>query len=49
MKPQNAAALVVAGMVSVLVHPIIGSRRMESEPTGTQATVNPEHPAGEGG
>jgi hypothetical protein len=28
MKPQNAAALVAAGMLSVLVYPMIGLRRL---------------------
>jgi hypothetical protein len=28
MKPQSAAALVAAGMVSVLAYPIIGLRRL---------------------
>lgn len=30
MKPQNAAALVAAGMLSVLVYPILGLRRLRS-------------------
>jgi Kef-type K+ transport system membrane component KefB len=31
MKPQNAAALVAAGMLSVLVYPIVGMRRLPKE------------------
>ena len=34
MKPQNAAALVAAGMLSVLVYPIIGMRRLQRETAG---------------
>jgi Kef-type K+ transport system membrane component KefB len=30
MKPQNAAALVAAGMLSVMIYPIIGLRRLSS-------------------
>jgi hypothetical protein len=35
MKPQNAAALVAAGMLSVLIYPLIGLRWLEkgSKPT----------------
>jgi Kef-type K+ transport system membrane component KefB len=32
MKPQNAAALVAAGMLSVLIYPIIGLRRLRADP-----------------
>ena len=32
MKPQNAAALVAAGMLSVLVFPILGLRRLRTDP-----------------
>ena len=32
MKPQNAAALVAAGMLSVLVYPILGLRRLRADP-----------------
>ena len=32
MKPQNAAALVAAGMLSVLVYPIVGMRRLQNDP-----------------
>ena len=49
MKPQNAAALVAAGMLSVLVYPIIGLRKLGSPPKGAQATASPEHPADESG
>jgi hypothetical protein len=34
MKPQNAAALVAAGMLSVLVYPIVGMRRLQRETAG---------------
>jgi Kef-type K+ transport system membrane component KefB len=37
MKPQNAAALVAAGMLSVLVYPIIGMRRLPKESTSGAA------------
>ena len=49
MKPQNAAALVAAGMLSVLIYPIIGLRRLGSQPKGAQSTASPELPADEGG
>jgi Kef-type K+ transport system membrane component KefB len=32
MKPQNAAALVAAGMLSVLVYPIVGMRQLHNDP-----------------
>jgi Kef-type K+ transport system membrane component KefB len=32
MKPQNAAALVAAGMLSVLIYPILGLRRLRADP-----------------
>jgi xanthine/uracil permease len=32
MKPQNAAALVAAGMLSVLIYPILGFRRLRADP-----------------
>jgi hypothetical protein len=35
MKPQNAAALVAAGMLSVLVYPIVGMRRLQNDPAST--------------
>jgi hypothetical protein len=34
MKPQNASALAAAGMLSVLVYPILGSARSEPAPAG---------------
>jgi Kef-type K+ transport system membrane component KefB len=43
MKPQNAAALVAAGMLSVLVYPIIALRRLRTAPTGAdQARGSPD-------
>jgi hypothetical protein len=30
MKPQNAAALIAAGMLSVLVYPMLGLRRLRA-------------------
>jgi Kef-type K+ transport system membrane component KefB len=43
MKPQNAAALVAAGMLSVLIYPILGLRRLqaEPEPAGTADAEDP--------
>jgi Kef-type K+ transport system membrane component KefB len=43
MKPQNAAALVAAGMLSVLIYPIVGMRRLQNEPASaaTQGVVEP--------
>jgi Kef-type K+ transport system membrane component KefB len=32
MKPQNAAALVAAGMLSVLIYPIVGLKRLGADP-----------------
>ena len=40
MKPQNAAALVAAGMLSVLIYPIIGLRRLAGSQRVAEA---PEH------
>ncbi len=37
MKPQNAAALVAAGMLSVLIYPIIGLRRLARSPKAAEA------------
>jgi len=39
MKPQNAAALVAAGMLSVLIYPIVGLRRL----AGARKVETPEH------
>ena len=49
MKSQSAAALVAAGMVSVLAYPIIGLRRLGGSPKSAQPTVSPEHSTDEGG
>jgi hypothetical protein len=46
MKPQNAAALVAAGMLSVLVYPILGLRRLRSDPV-TSNLPNPTDAAGQ--
>ena len=46
MKPQNAAALVAAGMLSVLVYPIFGLRRLPSDPE-TSSIPDPTDTAGE--
>ena len=43
MKPQNAAALVAAGMLSVLVYPIIGMGRLQR---GTATTPNGDNEGG---
>jgi Kef-type K+ transport system membrane component KefB len=37
MKPQNAAALVAAGMLSVLIYPLIGLRWLGGGPRGAKA------------
>jgi Kef-type K+ transport system membrane component KefB len=42
MKPQNAAALVAAGMLSVLVYPLIGLRWLEKGPSAKGAPAVPE-------
>jgi len=39
MKPQNAAALVAAGMLSVLVYPIVGMRRLRNDPASAESGV----------
>jgi Kef-type K+ transport system membrane component KefB len=40
MKPQNAAALVAAGMLSVLIYPIVGMRRLRRDmPTAASSIV----------
>ncbi len=41
MKPQNAAALVAAGMLSVLIYPLVGLRWLEK---GSKATGRPTAP-----
>jgi hypothetical protein len=43
MKPQNAAALVAAGMLSVLVLPILGRRppRARTDPAAGEGAVPP--------
>ena len=46
MKPQNAAALVAAGMLSVLVYPIVGMRRLAKTPSGAAPDVA-EHDKGD--
>ena len=42
MKPQNAAALVAAGMLSVLVYPLIGLRWLGKASKATGAPAVPE-------
>jgi Kef-type K+ transport system membrane component KefB len=49
MKPENAAALVAAGMLSVLVYPIVGLRQMrraaaKGERASTEPTADPADP-----
>ena len=46
MKPQNAAALVAAGMLSVLIYPIVGLRRLAG---GQKAAAAPELSADDAG
>ena len=46
MKPQNAAALVAAGMLSVLIYPIVGLRRLAG---GQKVAEAPEHSADDAG
>ena len=46
MKPQNAAALVAAGMLSVLIYPMIGIRRLAG---GGKAPAAPEFSADDAG
>jgi Kef-type K+ transport system membrane component KefB len=48
MKPQNAAALVAAGMLSVLVYPMIALRRLRAASTGADETRGSPELAGEG-
>ncbi len=42
MKPQNAAALVAAGMLSVLVYPIVGLRQMRRAAANADNATNTE-------
>ncbi len=42
MKPQNASALIAAGMLSVLIYPIVGLRQLRAA-TGTAADEDPVH------
>ena len=42
MKPQNAAALVAAGMLSVLVYPLIGLGLLGKGSKATGAPAVPE-------
>src|SRR5580698_18693 len=42
MKPQNAAALVAAGMLSVLVYPIVGLRQMRRAAAGAETAGRAE-------
>lgn len=44
MKPQNAAALVAAGMLSVLIYPLIGLRWLGKGPESAGAPGLPERP-----
>lgn len=48
MKPQNASALVAAGMLSVLVFPILGLRplRARTNPAAEEGAVPPTTPTG---
>jgi Kef-type K+ transport system membrane component KefB len=46
MKPQNAAALVAAGMLSVLIYPLVGLRWLEKGSKATGAPGSPEHADG---
>jgi Kef-type K+ transport system membrane component KefB len=48
MKPQNAAALVAAGMLSVLVYPIVGLRRMRRAASRAAKSGQAEPSAGGG-
>jgi hypothetical protein len=47
MKPQNAAALVAAGMLSVLVYPLIGLRLLGQGPGTAEAPGLPERSDGQ--
>jgi Kef-type K+ transport system membrane component KefB len=46
MKPQNAAALVAAGMLSVLIYPLIGLRWLEKGSGSANSPGVPEHTDG---
>ena len=48
MKPQNASALVAAGMLSVLVFPILGLRplRARTDPAAEEGAAPPTTPSG---
>jgi hypothetical protein len=48
MKPQNAAALVAAGMLSVLVYPIIALKRLRTAPAGAEEARGRPELAGDG-
>jgi Kef-type K+ transport system membrane component KefB len=45
MKPQNAAALVAAGMLSVLIYPLLALSWLRQEPGTTAAPLPPEQAA----
>jgi Kef-type K+ transport system membrane component KefB len=47
MKPQNAAALVAAGMLSVLIYPLIGLRWLDKGSNATSAPAVPERSDGQ--
>jgi Kef-type K+ transport system membrane component KefB len=42
MKPQNAAALVAAGMLSVLIYPLVGLRWLDKGSKATDSSTVPE-------
>jgi Kef-type K+ transport system membrane component KefB len=42
MKPQNAAALIAAGMLSVLIYPIVGLRQMRRAAAGAETAGRAE-------
>jgi hypothetical protein len=44
MKPQNAAALVAAGMLSVLIYPLIGLRWLDKGPAAPGSSGAPGVP-----
>jgi hypothetical protein len=48
MKPQNAAALVAAGMLSVLVYPILGLRQMRRAAAAAENAGSAEPSPGPG-
>jgi Kef-type K+ transport system membrane component KefB len=47
MKPQNAAALIAAGMLSVLVYPLIGMRLLGRGPGADEASDLPDRSEGQ--